>query len=86
MRIKPPNHGKAVSKLGGGLGELSLFRVDESLCLPKLKSIIVLLYDFSFKNENFATFTFVVKDMFNLLSKTSKVFLTSFSNFYYNII
>ena len=26
-----------------------------------------LLYDFSFKNENFATFTFVVKDMFNLL-------------------
>ena len=34
---------------------VSLLRVDESLCLPKLKSITVLLYDFSFKNENFAT-------------------------------
>ena len=44
-----------------GLGELSLFRVDKSLCLPKLKSITDLLYDFSFKNENFTTFTFVVK-------------------------
>ena len=58
------------------------FWVDKSLCLPKLKSITVSLYDFSFKYENFATFTFVVKDMFNLQSKTSKVFLTSFSNFY----
>ena len=38
---------------------LSLFRVDKSLCLPNVKSITVLLYDFSFKNENFATFTFV---------------------------
>ena len=28
-----------------------------------------MLYDFLFKNENFATFTFVVKDMFNLRSK-----------------
>ena len=35
---------------------------------------------FSFKNENFATFTFVAKDMFNLQSKTSKDFLKSFSN------
>ena len=26
-----------------------------------------LLYDFSFKRENFANFTFVVQDMFNLL-------------------
>ena len=50
-----------------------------SLCLPKFKSITVLLYDFSFKNENFATFTFVVKDMFNLQSKEC---LTSFSNCY----
>ena len=33
-------------------------RVDKSLCLPKLKSITVLLYDFSLKNENFATFHF----------------------------
>ena len=61
---------------------MSLLRVDKSLCLPKLKSITVLLYDFSFKNENFATYTFVVKIMFNLLSKTSKDFLTSFSKFY----
>ena len=37
---------------------------------------------FHFKNENFATYTFVVKDMFNLLSKKSKDFLASFSNFY----
>ena len=36
----------------------------------------------SLKNENFATFTFVVIDMFNHLSKTSKDFPTSFSNFY----
>ena len=57
------------------------FKGDKSLCLPILKSITVLLYDFSFKNVNFATFTFVVKDMFNLKSKTSKDFLTSFSNF-----
>ena len=48
----------------------------------------VLLYDFSFKNENFATFTFVVKDMFNLQSKTSKPkdFLTSVSNCYKNVL
>ena len=57
-------------------------RVDKSLCLPKLKSKTVLLYDFSFKNENFASFTLVVKDMYNLQSKTSKDFLTSFSNCY----
>ena len=53
-----------------------------SLCLSKLKSITVLLYDFLIKNENLATFTFVVKDMSNLQSKTSKAFLKSFSNFY----
>ena len=50
--------------------------------LLKLKSISVLFYDFSFKNENFATFTFAVKDMFNLQSKTSKDFLKNFSNCY----
>ena len=50
---------------------MSLLRVDKTLCLPILKSITVLLYDFLFKNENFATFTFVVKDIFNLQSKTS---------------
>ena len=68
---------------------ISLLRVDKSLCLLKLKSITVLLYDFSFKNENFATFTFIVKDMFNLQSKTSKEFLTSFSKRllkYFNIV
>ena len=35
-------------------------RADKSLCLPKLKSVTVLLCAFSFKNENFATFIFVV--------------------------
>ena len=50
---------------------------NKSLCLPKLKSIAVLLYDFSFKNENFATFTFVVKDMFIFNLRTfSQVFAT----------
>ena len=48
----------------------------------EIEVITVLLYDFSLKNENFATFTFVVKDMSNLQSKTSKDFLTSFSNCY----
>ena len=43
---------------------------------------ICFVNDFSFKNENFATFTFVVQDMFNLQSKTFKDFLTSFSNCY----
>ena len=33
------------------------------LCLPKLRSITVLLYDFTFKIENFATFNIVVKDI-----------------------
>ena len=37
-------------------------RVDKSLCLPKLKSINVLLYDFSTKNENFLL-SLVVKDI-----------------------
>ena len=45
-----------------------------------MKPITVLFYDFSFKNENFATFTFVVKDIFNLQSKTSKDFLTSLAS------
>ena len=35
----------------------------------------------SFKNENFATFTFVVEDMFNLQSKTSKDFLQVLATF-----
>ena len=60
--------------LPSGRGELSLFRVDKSSCLPKLKSITVLLYDFSIKNENF-----LVEFMFNLQSKD---FLTSFINCY----
>ena len=34
------------------LRELSLFRVDKSSCLPKMKSITALLYDFLTKNEN----------------------------------
>ena len=35
------------------LRQMSLLRIDKSLCLPKLKSITVLLYDFSTTNENF---------------------------------
>ena len=33
-----------------------------------------MLYDFSFKNENFATFTSVVKDMFNLNPRHLRTF------------
>ena len=62
--------------------DYAALRIDKCLCPPKLKSITVLLYYFSFKNENFATFTFVVKGMFNLHSKTSKDILTNFSNCY----
>ena len=36
------------------------------------------IYDFSFKNEFFATSIFVVKDMFNLQSTTSKDFFKVF--------
>ena len=51
-------------------------RVDKSLCLPKLKSIAVLLYDFSTMNKKFLySFTFVVEAMFNL-STFSKVLAT----------
>ena len=44
--------------------------------VPKRMSTEIEVNDFTFKNEIFATFTFVVKD------KKSKDFLTSFSNFY----
>ena len=53
------------------------FKVDKSLCLPKLKSMNVLLYDFSTKNENVLLSLLLFK-----ASKTSKDFLTSFSNFF----
>ena len=41
------------------------------LCLAKLKSITVLLYNFALKNGTFATFNFGVRDILNLQSKTS---------------
>ena len=42
---------------------------------------------FNLRMKTFATFTFVVKDIFNLQSKTSTDFLTSFSNVnkYFNV-
>ena len=49
-------------------------RVDDSLCLPKLKSITVFLIDFSTMNENV------------LLSLFPKDFPTSFSKCYENIL
>ena len=55
---------------------ISLLRVDKSLCLPKLKPITVLLYGFSFKNENFASFSFVVKDNLRHLRTFSQVLAT----------
>ena len=59
-----------------------IFKGRKILMSTEIEETTVLLYDFSFKYENFATFTFVVKDMFNLQSKTSWDFLTSFSNCY----
>ena len=53
---------------------ISLLRVDKSLCLPKLKSITVLLYDFSTKNEHFL--------LSLLLFLQPKDFLTTFINCY----
>ena len=44
----------------------------------------VLLYDFSFKNENFATFTFVVKDYLRYLRTFSQVLATLIK--YYNLV
>ena len=38
---------------GGGRKTSTLLRVDKSFCLPKLKSITVVSYDFSTLNDNF---------------------------------
>ena len=40
----------------------------------EMKSITVLLYDFSFKNENFATITFVVKTCSNFNRRHLRTF------------
>ena len=34
----------------------ALLRVEKSLCIPKMKSITVLLYNFSTMNDNFLRF------------------------------
>ena len=44
---------------------ISLEMIDKSLCIPELKSITVLLYDFNYE-LNVSTFTLVVEVMFNL--------------------
>ena len=48
--------------------DIRIYLPEKVITRRELKSITVLLYDFSFQNENFASFTFVVKDMFNLQS------------------
>ena len=58
-------------------------RVDTSLRLPKVKSITVLFYDFSTKNKNKSTFTFVVEVMLYLKRKD---FLTNFIHCYQTIL
>ena len=40
---------------------ISILRVDKSSCLPKLKSITVLLYDFLTMNEHFLLSLFLLK-------------------------
>ena len=54
---------------------ISLLKVDKSSCLPKLKSITVLLYDLFYYERKFPTFNFVVEVMFNL--RTSSHVLAS---------
>ena len=53
---------------------ISLLRVNKFSCLPKLKSITVLLYDIATKNETFL--------LSLLLFLQPKDFLTSFINCY----
>ena len=48
---------------------LKVLRIDKFSCLPNLKLITVLLYDFSTKNEKKSTYTFVVEVVFTLQPK-----------------
>ena len=56
---------------------ISLLRIDKPLCLPKLKSITVLLYVISTINEISYTFTFVVE------VKSSQALATVIINIFY---
>ena len=54
--------------------------------MPKLKSITVLLCDFSTKNDNFLLSLFVVEVMFNLQPKFYKVLSTVIKIVYCSIL
>ena len=51
MRIYLPE--KVIFNEAAGRGEYLFLRVDKSSCLPKLKSITILLYDFLTLHEFF---------------------------------
>ena len=55
-------------------------QIKMTLTFLKILGYLLTWVPYHLKDENFATFTFIVKDMFNLQSKTSKDFLTSLSN------
>ena len=54
---------------------MSLLRVDKAMCLPQLKSITVLLYDFSTMNKKFLIeFMFNLKTFSHILETIIKIF------------
>ena len=54
---------------------MSLLRVYKALCLPQLKSITVLLYDFSTMNKKFLIeFMFNLKSFSHVLETIIKIF------------
>ena len=69
MKIYLPK--KLYSPRPHGKWEYHLLRVDKFLCLPKLKPIAVLLYDFSTMNENVLLSLLLLKS-----------YSTSFSNYF----
>ena len=80
MRIYLPK--SDISPRPLGRGEYHFLTVDQSSCLLKLKSITVLLYDFSIKNENFqlslllwkSCSTFTLRTFSQVLSTVIKIF------------
>ena len=59
MRIYLPE--KAIFAETARPRSISILRVDKSLCLPKLKSLTLLLYEFPCLNENFLLSLLLIK-------------------------
>ena len=63
---------------------ITFLRVDKFSCLPKLKSITVLLYDISIRNETFLLsllFSFNLRTFSQVLSTVIKIFKCSILHF-----